>query len=66
MNEDSTNNLENKVTTKHYFTDIILKEKNKKVKRKYIQIEESYVEGDRIYISVKTGKRWYILMEFSQ
>ena len=25
--------------------------------KEYIQIEESYVEGDRIYISVKTGKR---------
>lgn len=55
MNEDSTNNLENRVTTETLFTDIT-EEKIKKSKE-YIQIEESYVEGDRIYISVKTGKR---------
>jgi transcription termination factor rho len=55
MKEDSTNNLENRVTTETLFTDIT-EEKIKKSKE-YIQIEESYVEGDRIYISVKTGKR---------
>ena len=55
MNEDSTNNLENRVTTETLFTDIT-EEKIKKSKE-YIQIEESYVKGDRIYISVKTGKR---------
>ena len=55
MKEDSTNNLENRVTTETLFTDIT-EEKIKKPKE-YIQIEESYVEGDRIYISVKTGKR---------
>lgn len=55
MNEDSTNNLENRVTTETLFIDIT-EEKIKKSKE-YIQIEESYVEGDRIYISVKTGKR---------
>lgn len=55
MKEDSTNNLENRVTTETLFTDIT-EEKIKKLKE-YIQIEESYVEGDRIYISVKTGKR---------
>lgn len=55
MNEDSTNNLENRVTTETLFTDIT-EEKIKKSKE-YIQIEESYVEGNRIYISVKTGKR---------
>ena len=55
MKEDSTNNLENRVTTETLFTDIT-EEKIKKSKE-YIQIEESYVEGDRIYINVKTGKR---------
>ena len=55
MKEDSTNNLENRVTTETLFTDIT-EEKIKKSKE-YIQIEESYVEGDRIYIIVKTGKR---------
>ena len=55
MKEDSTNNLENRVTTETLFTDIT-EEKIKKSKE-YIQIEESYVEGERIYISVKTGKR---------
>ena len=55
MKEDSTNNLENRVTTETLFIDIT-EEKIKKSKE-YIQIEESYVEGDRIYISVKTGKR---------
>lgn len=55
MKEDSTNNLENRVTTETLFTDIT-EEKIEKSKE-YIQIEESYVEGDRIYISVKTGKR---------
>lgn len=55
MKEDSTNNLENRVTTETLFTDIT-EEKIKKSKE-YIQIEENYVEGDRIYISVKTGKR---------
>lgn len=55
MKEDSTNNLENRVTTETLFTDIT-EEKIKKSKE-YIQIEESYVEGDRIYISVKTGKK---------
>ena len=55
MKEDSTNNLENRVTTETLFTDIT-EEKIKKSKE-YIQIEESYVDGDRIYISVKTGKR---------
>ena len=55
MKEDSTNNLENRVTTETLFTDIT-EEKIKKSKE-YIQIEESYVEGDRTYISVKTGKR---------
>ena len=55
MKEDSTNNLENRVTTQTLFTDIT-EEKIKKSKE-YIQIEESYVEGDRIYINVKTGKR---------
>ena len=55
MKEDSTNNLENRVTTETLFTNIT-EEKIKKSKE-YIQIEESYVEGDRIYISVKTGKR---------
>ena len=55
MKEDSTNNLENRVTTETLFTDIT-EEKIKKSKE-YIQIEESYVERDRIYISVKTGKR---------
>ena len=55
MKEDSTNNLENRVTTETLFTDIT-EEKIKKSKE-YIQIEESYVEGDRIYINVKIGKR---------
>ena len=55
MKEDSTNNLENRVTTETLFTDIT-EEKIKKSKE-YIQIEESYIEGDRIYINVKTGKR---------
>ena len=55
MKEDSTYNFENRVTTETLFTDIT-EEKIKKSKE-YIQIEESYVEGDRIYISVKTGKR---------
>ena len=55
MKEDSTNNLENRVTTETLFTDIT--EEKIKNSKEYIQIEESYVEGDRIYISVKTGKR---------
>ena len=48
MKEDNENNNENRVTTETLFSDI--KEKDIIKGKKYVQIEESYVDGDRVYI----------------
>ena len=55
MKEDNENNNEVKVTTETLFTDI--KEKDIITGNEYVKIEDSYVEGDRIYMSPKTGKK---------
>ena len=55
MKEDNENNNENRVTTETLFSDI--KEKDIIKGKKYVQIEESYVDGDRVYIDPKTGKK---------
>ena len=59
MKEDIENNNEKvnevKVTTETLFTDI--KEKDIITGNEYVKIEDSYVEGDRIYMSPKTGKK---------
>ena len=55
MKEDNDNNNENRVTTETLFTDI--KEKDIITGNEYVKIEDSYVEGDRIYMSPKTGKK---------
>lgn len=59
MKEDNENNNEKsnevKVTTETLFTDI--KEKDIITGNEYVKIEDSYVEGDRIYMSPKTGKK---------
>ena len=55
MKEDNENNNENRVTTETLFSDI--KEKDIIKGKKYVQIEESYVDGDRVYIDLKTGKK---------
>jgi len=54
MKEDNDNN-ENRVTTETLFSDI--KETEIRNGKEYIQIEESYVDGDRVYINPKTGKK---------
>ena len=53
MKED--NNNENRVTTETLFSDI--KETEIRNGKEYIQIEDSYVDGDRVYINPKTGKK---------
>ena len=55
MKEDNENNNENRVTTETLFSDI--KEKDIIKGKKYVQIEESYVDGDRVYIDPKTEKK---------
>ena len=55
MKEDNENNNENRVTTETLFSDI--KEKDIIKGKKYVQIEESYVDGDRVYIDPKTGEK---------
>ena len=55
MKEENENNNENRVTTETLFSDI--KEKDIIKGKKYVQIEESYVDGDRVYIDPKTGKK---------
>ena len=55
MKEDNDNNNENRVTTETLFSDI--KETEIRNGKEYIQIEESYVDGDRVYINPKTGKK---------
>ena len=54
MKEDNDNN-ENRVTTETLFSDI--KETEIRNGKEYIQIEDSYVDGDRVYINPKTGKK---------
>ena len=53
MKED--NNNENRITTETLFSDI--KETEIRNGKEYIQIEDSYVDGDRVYINPKTGKK---------
>ena len=55
MKEDNDNNNENRVTTETLFSDI--KETEIRNGKEYIQIEDSYVDGDRVYINPKTGKK---------
>lgn len=55
MKEDNDNNNENRVTTETLFSDI--KETEIRNVKEYIQIEDSYVDGDRVYINPKTGKK---------
>ena len=55
MKEDNDNNNENRVTTETLFSDI--KETEIINGKEYIQIEDSYVDGDRVYINPKTGKK---------
>ena len=55
MKEDNDNNNENRITTETLFSDI--KETEIRNGKEYIQIEDSYVDGDRVYINPKTGKK---------
>ena len=55
MKEDNDNNNENRVTTETLFSDI--NETEIRNGKEYIQIEDSYVDGDRVYINPKTGKK---------
>ena len=55
MKEDNDHNNENRVTTETLFSDI--KETEIRNGKEYIQIEDSYVDGDRVYINPKTGKK---------
>ena len=55
MKEDNDNNNENRVTTETLFSDI--NETEIRNGKEYIQIEDSYVDGDRVYINLKTGKK---------
>ena len=55
MKEDNDNNNENRVTTETLFSDV--KETEIRNGKEYIQIEDSYVDGDRVYINPKTGKK---------
>ncbi|MBF0989839.1 MAG: transcription termination factor Rho [Clostridiales bacterium] len=55
MKEDNDNNNENRVTTETLFSDI--KETEIRNGKEYIQIEDSYVDGDRVYINPKTSKK---------
>ena len=55
MKEDNDNNNENRVTTETLFSDI--KETEIRNGKEYIQIEDSYVDGDRVYINPKIGKK---------
>ena len=55
MKEDNDNNNENRVTAETLFSDI--KETEIRNGKEYIQIEDSYVDGDRVYINPKTGKK---------